>query len=90
MNGYVRGTVTSITIGVAYPDGSAKTLELPDASEIGSIAFHALAVDEEDLPTYDVSEDDWEQNPALMVYPKSVVRGAAAGIPYCTHNGCKK
>lgn len=81
-----RGTVRKVTFEIEYPDGSSKVSELDDPGNVGLIAFDEQHVRDGDLELYNVSESDWEQNPAMVVYKKSDPKG----IPFCTHNGCKK
>lgn len=65
---------------------STKVSELDNPGDVGSIAFDEGHVREDDLQLYNVSDSDWEQNPAMLVHKRSEPKG----IPFCTYNGCKK
>lgn len=82
---YERGTVTKISFEITYPDGSTKTSDVDDPSNVKKIVFSDDDVADGDVETFNVSTDDWKQNPSMMLYGKA----QPAGIPFCTHNGCK-
>lgn len=81
---FQRGKVTSITLHVEYPDGSAKDLQF-DNEEIGMIAFDDQYVPAEHHAAFNVDPDEWRNNPAMLVYKP----GGEEPMPFCTHNGCK-
>ena len=89
MADFQRGVVKKITFEIEYPDGSQKTLVLDDFRGLSFIAFDAASVREGDLAQFEVSETDWTQNPAMMVYDRAEDGPGVEGIPFCTHNGCK-
>jgi hypothetical protein len=91
---YQRGVVKRVTFEIEYPDGSSKTAELEDSEGLVLIAFDESHVEAEDLPSFNVSDTEWKQNPAMVVYKRGAISAEAAatpkGIPFCTHNGCKQ
>lgn len=80
-----RGKVKSITVEIEYPDGSRKTETVDDPDKVLAIAFAEDQVAPEDLSQFNVSEDDWKQNPAMIL-----IYEGPESIPFCTHNGCKR
>jgi hypothetical protein len=90
MSEFQRGIATRITFEIEYPDGSTKTAHVEDASNVSSISFDASSLAERDLPTFNVSESDWKQNPAMIINMRGGADEVIPGqIPFCTHNGCK-
>lgn len=90
MSDFSRGIVKKVTFEIDYPDGSRKVAELDDPQDVGLIVFDSKDVPAEDLGLFDVSESDWKQNPSMIVYLRRSEDGTrVAGIPFCTHNGCK-
>ena len=83
---YQRGSVERIVVTVRYPDGSTKVTEIEDPQSLKFIALHEDHVSSDEVETYNVSEDDWAQNPAMMLYRWDKTQG----IPFCTHNGCSR
>lgn len=87
MNDFQRGAVVKMTFEIEYPDGSRKVAEVDDPQGVGLVVFDAANVPAGDEALFNVSEADWKQNPSMIIYPKA---SGAEGIPFCTHNGCKK
>jgi hypothetical protein len=90
---FERGRVTKVTVEIVYPDGSTKTSEVPDIETLGAIVIAERFVPASDKSTFDISENDWKQNPSMLLYSKegdvSTDSRGGGGIPFCTHNGCK-
>lgn len=68
-----RGVVRRIAFEIEYPDGRRKERVFDgsdgiEVSEIQAIVFHDSFVREDDEPNFNVSIDDWEQNPTMGVY----------------------
>ncbi len=87
MADFQRGTVVRATFEIEYPDGSRKIAELPQPESVSSIIFDPEKVPEGDQGLVNVSDSDWKQNPAMIVYP--LLSDGEGGIPFCTHNRCK-
>lgn len=86
MGDFQRGKVTKVTFEIEYPDGSTKTSDLDNPGDVEKIVFsNDHMADDEDAGRFNVSEEDWKQNPTMLLYSKNV----PASIPFCTHNGCK-
>ena len=88
---FERGRVQTIHLEVEYPDGSHKALDIESPSDVGMIAFDERWIPEEHLGEFNVSESDWQQNPAILVYRKQEQGGGVAAPPppsaLCTY--CK-
>ena len=69
MGEFQRGRVRRIILEFEYPDGSLKTLNVDSPSEVGMIAFDEHWMRDDDLSLFRVSEDDWRQNPSMLMYP---------------------
>lgn len=87
MGDFQRGTVVKATFEIRYPDGSRKIAELLEPENVGVIVLDPEKVPESDQGLVNVSDSDWKQNPAMIVYP--LIPGGEGGLPVCTHNGCK-
>lgn len=85
MSSYQRGKVVSIVVTVEYPDGSSKELHIDDVAGLKSLAFDPAAVPEECRDRYDVSPDDWRQNPSIMATYTGVDR-ANQFVPFCAQS----
>jgi hypothetical protein len=83
---YERGRVLAIHLEVEYPDGSHKALDMDSPSDVGMIAFDERWIPGEHLAEFNVSEADWKQNPAILVYRKQEPGGGVA-VPhsYCIY-----
>jgi hypothetical protein len=88
MSDHQRGKVVKATFEIEYPDGSTKVSEIDNPQDVGYIAFDEAHIRENDRGRYNVSESDWKENPAMMIYARGA-DVAELGIPFCTHNGCK-
>ncbi len=86
MSAFQRGTVVKATVEIEYPDGSRKVTEIDRPHDVGSIVLDEEKIPPGDQGLFNVSEEDWKQNPSMVIYPKTI---GAEGIPFCTHNGCK-
>ena len=84
MTDFQRGVVKGITFEIEYPDGSTKTARIDDPGSVTGIAFDPAHLAGEDVGMFNVSADDWKQNPAMIIQKRSY-----PSIPFCTHNGCK-
>ena len=78
MGEFQRGRVRRIILEFEYPDGSLKTLNVDSPSEVGMIAFDEHWMRDDDLSLFRVSEDDWRQNPSMLMYPRP---GSPPGSP---------
>lgn len=87
MSTFQRGVVKRIAVEIEYPDGSTKSTEIENPEQVSAIAFSEATIQDTDLGAYNVSESDWKENPAMMVYSNSSV--SQRPLPFCTHNGCK-
>lgn len=91
MSSFERGVVRKVTFEIEYPDGSRKTETLDNPSDVAVITLAENRIPDQDSSLFNVSDADWKQNPAMLVY---YGREADVGvpnpvIPFCTHNGCK-
>jgi hypothetical protein len=87
MAAFQRGKLTKVTFEIEYPDGSTKVSELEDPESVKRLSFDEAYVDDGDQQTFNASEADWKQNPAMIIYRET---GGGGGIPFCTHNGCSQ
>lgn len=85
MDEFERGVPSKIVVEFTYPDGSTKLAELENPKSVTRIVFAPEHLDERERIQFDVSAEDWRQNPGMMVYGNV----SPNGIPFCTHNGCK-
>ncbi|ETT61316.1 hypothetical protein BSK66_27575 [Paenibacillus odorifer] len=65
---YLRGRVKKIIFEIEYPDGTQKVMMLDNAHDITHIAFNQKYVFPEDTHLFNVSPQDWNQNPAMIAY----------------------
>lgn len=65
---YVRGTVKKIIFQIDYPDGTQKAIMLDNAHNITHIVFNQKYLFPEDTHLFNVSTQDWSQNPAMIAY----------------------
>ena len=69
MGEFQRGRVRRIILEFEYPDGSLKTLDVDSPSGVGTIAFDEDWARDDDISLFRVTEDDWRQNPSILMYP---------------------
>jgi hypothetical protein len=78
MSEFQRGHVTRVTFEVEYPDGSTAKSEVKDPQDLEMIAFSGDHVSPEATDKFNVSPDDWKQNPTMLLRYSSKPEGGQA------------
>ena len=83
MGEFVRGTVKKATFVIEYPDGRSKIYEVEDPHTVRAILFHPDELSEDELPNFNISDSEWEENPTM------VVRAGQAGPTRMKYYPCR-
>jgi hypothetical protein len=78
MSEFQRGRVTRVTFEVEYPDGSKATSVINDTQDLKMIAFSGDSVSSDATGQYNVSQEDWRQNPTMLLEYSSQREGGEA------------
>lgn len=63
-----RGKVSQITLHIKYPDGTTKITHLTNkAGDISAIYFDEFKITADNKGKWDVSQDNWRENPTVLV-----------------------
>jgi len=79
---YMRGSVKSVTFEIEYPNGFKKSLTLSSSNDLKAILLSDELMNEHMKNMFNVSEDDWQKNPAMVIVDGSGTRSTCE-FPQC-------